>query len=151
MAPFRDSGVRPKKGRVLSLFCPKKPINGKKVLGNSVTEFSILELSGAKNPGIFCPLKKKSWNFLNFFFLEFHEKLLFPEFSGPRIFHPAIFCLEIFCPGILFPGKFWHSIKVLGFSAASQQPLLIVSSSPSNLILGEVTQMLCWGYNSPGG
>ena len=81
----------------------------KKVLGNSVTEFSILELSGAKNPGIFCPLKKKILEFSRIFFLEFHEKLVFPEFSGPRIFHPAIFCLEIFCPGILFPGKFWHS------------------------------------------
>ena len=110
-APLRDSGVRPKKGRVLSLFCPKKPINGKKVLGNSVTEFSILELSGAKNPGIFCPLKKKILEFSWIFFLEFHENLVFPEFSGPRIFHPAIFCLEIFCPGILFPGKFWHSYK----------------------------------------
>ena len=81
----------------------------KKVLGNSVTEFSILELSGAKNPGIFCPLKKKILEFSRIFFLKFHEKLVFPEFSGPRIFHPAIFCLEIFCPGILFPGKFWHS------------------------------------------
>ena len=83
----------------------------KKVLGNSVTEFSILELSGAKNPGIFCPLKKKILEFSRIFFLEFHENLVFPENSGPRIFHPAIFCLEIFCPGILFPGKFWHSLQ----------------------------------------
>ena len=40
---------------------------------------------------------------------------------------------------------------VLGDSAASQQTLFIVSDSPSNLILVEVTQMLCWGHNSPGG
>ena len=58
----------------------------KKVLGNSVTEFSILELSGAKNPGIFCPLKKKSWNFLEFFFLNsmkiwYSRNFLVPEFS----------------------------------------------------------------------
>ena len=38
-----------------------------------------------------------------------------------------------------------------GVSAASQQTLFIVSSSPSNPILGEVNQMLCWGRNSPGG
>ena len=36
-------------------------------------------------------------------------------------------------------------------TAASQQTLFIVSGSPSNPILGEVTQMLCWGHNSPGG
>ena len=35
--------------------------------------------------------------------------------------------------------------------AASQQTLFIVSGSPSNLILGEVTQILCWGHNSTGG
>ena len=38
-----------------------------------------------------------------------------------------------------------------GVSAASQQTLFIVSSSPSNPIIGEVNQMLCWGRNSPGG
>ncbi len=58
----------------------------KKVLRNSVTEFSILELSGAKIPGIFCPLKKKSWNFLEFFFLNsmkirYSRNFLVPEFS----------------------------------------------------------------------
>ena len=37
-----------------------------------------------------------------------------------------------------------------GVSAASQQTLFIVSGSPSNLILGEVTQMLYWGHNCPG-
>ena len=97
----------------------------KKVLGNSVTEFSILELSGAKNPGIFCPLKKKILEFSRNFFLEFHENLVFPEFSGPRIFHPAIFCLEIFCPGILFPGKFWHSLKAAIFSYSYMDILIV--------------------------
>ena len=58
----------------------------KKVLGNSVTEFSILEISGAKNPGIFCPLKKKSWNFLKKIFLNsmknwYSWNFLVPEFS----------------------------------------------------------------------
>ena len=80
-----------------------------------------------KNPGKFChwifnpgnkwsqiswnflPSKEKILEFSQKKFLEFHEKLVFLEFSGPRIFHPGIFCLEIFCPGILFPGKFWHS------------------------------------------
>ena len=38
---------------------------------------------------------------------------------------------------------------VLGVSAASQQTLFIVSGSLSNPILGKVTQMLSWGYNSP--
>merc|ERR1712098_193003 len=96
-------------GGVMSCFTQKGQKMAKKTLGNSVTEFSILEKSGAKNPGIFCPLKKKILEFSQKKFLEFHEKLVFLEFSGPRIFHPGIFCLEIFCPGILFPGKFWHS------------------------------------------
>ena len=38
----------------------------------------------------------------------------------------------------LLPGQLW----VLGVNAASQQTLFIVSSSPSNPILGEVNQML---------
>ena len=38
-----------------------------------------------------------------------------------------------------------------GDNAASQQTLLIVSGSPSNPILGELNQMLCWGHDSPGG
>ena len=42
-------------------------------------------------------------------------------------------------------------IIVLGVSTALQQTLFIVSGSPSNLIQGEVTQMLYWGHNSPGG
>ena len=42
-------------------------------------------------------------------------------------------------------------IIALGVSAALQQTIFIVSGSPCNLILGEVTQMLCWGHNSPGG
>ena len=54
VAPFRDSGVRPKKGRVLSLFCPKKPINGKKSPGKFCHRIF--------NPGI--KWSQKSWNFL---------------------------------------------------------------------------------------
>ena len=42
-------------------------------------------------------------------------------------------------------------IVALGVSAASQQTIFIVSGSPCNPIVGEVTQMLCWGNNSPGG
>ena len=38
-----------------------------------------------------------------------------------------------------------------GVNAASQETIFIVSGSPSNPIFGEVTQMLCWGNNSPGG
>ena len=66
----------------------------KKVLGNSVTEFSILELSGAKNPGIFCPLKKKILEFSRIFFLEFHENFVFPENSGTRKFEEYLFFME---------------------------------------------------------
>ena len=40
---------------------------------------------------------------------------------------------------------YWGHI-VLGVSAASQQTPFIVSGSPSNLILGEVTQILCWTH-----
>ena len=50
------------------------------------------------------------------------------------------FIFEIFC----------QFRVVLGVSAASQQTLFIVSGSLSNAILGEVNQMLSWGYNSPG-
>ena len=58
----------------------------KKVLENSVTEFSILEISGAKNPGIFCPLKKKILEFSQKKFLNSMKKwyswnFLVPEFS----------------------------------------------------------------------
>ena len=42
-------------------------------------------------------------------------------------------------------------IIVLGVSAALQQTLIIVSGSPSHLILRKVIEMLCWGHNSPGG
>ena len=42
-------------------------------------------------------------------------------------------------------------IKVLEVNAASQQTLFIVSGSPSNPTLGDLTQMLYWGNNSPWG
>ena len=49
------------------------------------------------------------------------------------------------------PNDMLGVIKLLGVDAALQQTLFIVSGSPSNLILGEVTQILCRGHNSPGG
>ena len=49
------------------------------------------------------------------------------------------------------PNDMLGVIKVLGVETASQQTLFIVSGSPSNLILGEVTQMPGWAHNSPGG
>ena len=42
-------------------------------------------------------------------------------------------------------------IIILGVIAALQHNLFIVSVSPSNPNLGEVTQTLCWGHNSPWG
>ena len=46
---------------------------------------------------------------------------------------------------------FRESSKADSTNAASQQNLFIVSGSPSNLILREVTQILCRGHYSPGG
>ena len=47
------------------------------------------------------------------------------------------------------PNAMLGVMKVSKANAASQQTLFIVSGSPCNPILGEVTQMLCWGNNSP--
>ena len=89
--------------------CPKKTINGKKSPGKFCHRIFNPGIKWSQKSWNFLPSKEKILEFSRIFFLEFHENLVFPEFSGPRIFHPAIFCLEIFCPGILFPGKFWHS------------------------------------------
>ena len=88
----------------------------KKVLGNSVTEFSILEISGAKNPGIFCPLKKKSWNFLKKKFLNsmknwYSWNFLVPEFS---ILEYSVWKFSVL--GFYFPensGILWEDLKQL--------------------------------------
>ena len=76
---------------------------------NSVIEFSFLELSDVKNPGIFCPAQNKNLEFSPKKILKFHEKLVFLEFSGPRFFPHAMFCLETICPEILFHGKYMAS------------------------------------------
>ena len=87
MAPKGESKLSSKLSwQGFVLFCQKSQKMAKKVLGNSVTEFSILEISGAKNPGNFCPLKKKSWNFLKKNFLNsmknwYSWNFLVPEFS----------------------------------------------------------------------
>ena len=75
MAPEGESKLSSKPSwRGFVFFVQKSQKMAKKVLGNSVTEFSILEISGAKNPGIFCPLKNKILEFSHKKFLEFHEK-----------------------------------------------------------------------------
>ena len=64
------------------------------------------------------------------------------------------YCLQLPIHPILEggdPNAILGVIKVMGVNAASQQTLFIVSGSSSNLILWEVTQILCWGHNSPGG
>ena len=91
------------------LFCPKEPKNGQKSPGKFCHWIFNPGNKWSQKSWNFLPSKEKILEFSQKKFLEFHEKLVFLEFSGPRIFHPGIFCLEIFCPGILFPGKFWHS------------------------------------------